>query len=128
MLKFRFHKLVRDKIVHMQIAQGSRPVYHKLDKSEQKTELVKKITEEVEELLAADESEIIGEIADLQQLLDDLRTKYGLSKQDVARAQRLKTEKYGAFQDGIFLEEVEIADDNPWVEYYRKNPSRYPEI
>lgn len=112
----------------MQIAQGSKPVYRQLDDAEQKRELTNKIIEEAEELLAADEPDIIGEIADLQQLLDDLCAKYGLSKQDVAREQQLKTEKYGAFQDGIFVEEVEIAEENSWVAYYRKNPDRYPEI
>lgn len=70
----------------------------------------------------------MGEIADVQQALDDLKQKYGLTDKDVTRAQKIKRDKNGAFRKGIYVDYVEVGVANKWTEYYRKNADRYPEI
>lgn len=125
---FKLQKLVRDKIVEDQIALGQTPHYRTLTPEEHRRELINKIIEEVTELQNADSEDIAKEIADVQQALDDLIELYGLTKAEVTEAQQKKTAKAGAFKKGIFVDTLETAEDDPWTEYYRGNPERFPEI
>ena len=128
MLRFKFAKLVRDKIVDHQIASGAKPSFRYLSDSEHKKELVKKIIEEVKEITHANPDEVAAEIADVQQALDDLKSKYGLTDKDIEQAQKNKNDKSGAFKKGCYIDYVDINDDDKWVQYYRENADRYPEI
>ncbi len=128
MPKFRLNKLVRDKIVDHQIASGATPKYHVLSDSDHKTALVHKIIEEARELLDAKPNDMLAELADVRQALDDLTEKYGFSAADVAQAAHAKNEKNGAFKKGHYIESVDLPEDDKWVEYYRRNAERYPEI
>src|SRR5690349_11604117 len=128
MPKFRFAKLVRDKIVDHQIASGAKPTYHRLDTEAHKRELINKIIEEAAEIKQASPKEIAAEIADVQQALDDLKQKYNLADQQVKAAQIKKNEKNGAFKKGLFIDYIEVDEEDQWVEYYPKNADRYPEI
>lgn len=125
---FKFAKLVRDKILDHQIASGARPAYRQLSAEEHKRELINKIIEEAAEIREAAPEEIAGEIADVQQALDDLKERCGLSNRDIAAAQTKKNDKNGAFKRGVFVDYVEVDEDNTWTDYYRKNADRYPEI
>lgn len=128
MLKFRFNKLVRDKIVENQIASGAKPHYHVLSNQQHKTELVNKIIEEAKEITKASPNDIAAEIADVQQAVDDLKEKFGLTDIDIAKAQKVKNEKNGPFKKGIYVDYVEVDKNDNWAEYYQKNADRYPEI
>jgi predicted house-cleaning noncanonical NTP pyrophosphatase (MazG superfamily) len=128
MRKFKFGKLVRDKIIDHQIATGAKPSYRILSDSEHKTALVDKIIEEATEILQAGEKEVAAEIADVQQAIDDLKEKFGLSADDIAGAQAAKNDKNGAFKKGIYVEHVEVADEDRWIDYFTQNAGRYPEI
>lgn len=128
MPKFRFDKLVRDKIVDRQIASGAVLRFRILKDEEHKTALVHKIVEEAKELLDAAPAEIVAEIADVQQALDDLKEKYHLTAADVAAAAAAKNEKNGAFKKGLYIESVEVPEESEWAVYYRQNAGRYPEI
>jgi predicted house-cleaning noncanonical NTP pyrophosphatase (MazG superfamily) len=128
MLKFKFAKLVRDKIVEEQLAAGADPKYYLLNRDEHIKALVNKIMEEAQEIQEADTEHVAGEIADVQQAIDDLIERLGITRKDVATAQQEKTNKAGTFKKGIFIEYVEIDEHDPWVAYYRKNSDRYPEI
>lgn len=64
----------------------------------------------------------------MQQALDDLIEIAGVTKADVAAAQAAKLAKAGAFKGGVFVEYVEVDENDPWTTYYRDNPDRYPEI
>lgn len=128
MPRFKFAKLVRDKIVEHQLASGAVSSYHHLTPDEHKHELIKKIIEESQEIIHAEPEEVAMEIADVQQALDDLKEKYGLTDDDISAAQVVKNEKSGAFKKGIFVDYVEVDNDCKWAAYYRDNADRYPEI
>lgn len=125
---FKFSKLVRDNIVDHQLASGARPDFRILDSTEHKRALIDKIIEESRELAEASQEEIVSEIADVQQIIDDLKALYSITDDEVASAQRIKAAKSGTFQKGIFIEQVEVDADDPWVDYFRKNADRYPEV
>jgi predicted house-cleaning noncanonical NTP pyrophosphatase (MazG superfamily) len=128
MLQFRFGKLVRDKIVAHQLASGAQPSYRTLTDEEHKRELVNKIIEEANEITQADPENVAAEIADVQQAVDDLVEKYGLSRETIVAEQEAKNQKNGAFKEGLYIDSVSLAEDDKWVDYYRKHPDRYPEI
>jgi predicted house-cleaning noncanonical NTP pyrophosphatase (MazG superfamily) len=128
MLKFGFKKLVRDKIVQRQQAQGCEPLYWQLSHDEHVQHLIKKVIEETQEIAAAPKHELAAEIADAQQALDDLRHVLSVSAADVRAEQAKKNTKYGAFVEGLYVEHVLVPEDNEWVEHFRENPDRYPEL
>lgn len=125
---FQFAKLVRDNIVDKQIASGATPHYRVLTDDEHKAALVAKIAEEAAEIADAAPDEVAAEIADVQQAIDDLKEKYGLTDADITQAQAAKTDKNGAFKKGLYVESVEVAEGDEWAAYYRANADRYPEI
>jgi predicted house-cleaning noncanonical NTP pyrophosphatase (MazG superfamily) len=128
MPKFKFAKLVCNKIVDHQVATGARPKFYQLDSNDHKRELVNKIIEEAEEIKLADLDEVAAEIGDVQQAVDDLKELYGLSDEDIAKAQAAKKRKNGAFKKGLYVDYVEVDEGDQWIDYYRKNADRYPEI
>jgi len=128
MPRFKFAKLVRDKIVDNQIASGAKPSFRQLSNNEHRRELVNKIIEEAREIIQAEPKKVATEIADVQQALDDLKDKYGLTDEDVRHAQKLKNDKNGPFKKGHYIDYVEVDEDDQWVKYYRANSDRYPEI
>lgn len=125
---FKFSKLVRDKIVDQQIASGAKPTYHRLGLEDHKHELINKLIEEAREIDQASLEEVVAEIADIQQVIDDLRELHGLTVEDVAAAQNLKNRKSGAFKEGMYVEFVEVDENNQWADYYRRNSDRYTEM
>ncbi|MGD0284672.1 MAG: hypothetical protein ABSB12_03720, partial [Candidatus Saccharimonadales bacterium] len=84
MPKFKFNKLVRDKIAENQIASGAKPHYRVLSDKQHKFELVNKIIEEAQEITKANQNDVAAEIADVQQAVDDLKEKLGLTGADIA--------------------------------------------
>lgn len=128
MPKFKFDKLVRDKIVDSQIATGAKPTFHILNPAEHKRELADKIVEEAKEITQAGPDEVAAEIADVQQAIDDLKGLYVLSDEDIAKAQEAKREKNGAFKKGLHVDYVEVNEDYPLIGHFRQNADRYPEI
>ncbi len=125
---FKFSKLVRDKIVDHQLASGAQPQYHVLSDADHKQALVAKIIEEAAEITAAPAEEIAAEIADVQQAIDDLKEKYGLTDDDIKTAQAAKNDKNGAFKKGLYIDTVTVPEGDKWIDYYRKNADRYPEV
>ena len=128
MPKFKFEKLVRDKIVEHQVKSGARPKYRIMSGEAHKQQLIEKLIEEAREILAAPPEELAGEIADVQQVLDDLKDLLKVKNETVSEAQARKNQKNGAFKEGIYIESVEVDEHDQWVAYYRKNADRYPEI
>jgi division protein CdvB (Snf7/Vps24/ESCRT-III family) len=90
--------------------------------------LVKKIIEEVQEVTSAGPDQVVDELADVQQALDDLIEKYGVSKEAIAQAQDAKNKRNGAFKKGVYIEHVDTTVEDKWTAYYRQNADRYPEI
>ncbi len=129
---FRLNKLVRDKLPSIYESLGQKPTLRFLANDEHKTALIDKIIEEAKELQASitttTRDDTIGEIADVQQALDDLKALEGITDKEVKHKQAEKSAKSGGFADGVFIETLALPHDDTWVKYYRQNPERYEEI
>lgn len=128
MRKFKFGKLVRDNIVKGIIAVGNVPNHRKLNEDEYVQELKNKLLEETKELPTAQNTEVIGELADIQEIIDNLLIALNTSKEELKTAQEKKNNKNGSFKNRDYIEYVEAQDDSTWIEYYTQNPEKYPEI
>lgn len=129
MRKFKFAKLVRDKIVDSAISNNQIPHYRVLKKKEYILELQRKIVEEAKELPDVKETEeMIKEIADIQEVLDNLTEVLRIKPGEIKKAQEKKNKKAGSFQKRIYIDTFEVPEDSEWINYLTANPEKYPEI
>lgn len=128
MREFRFGKLVRDKIVEDMIASGDTPKWKKLTDSEFIDELKRKIVEESAEVPTAQGTELIKELADIQELINNLLEVAGVTKEEFMEIQNKKNEKAGSFKKKQFISTVQVKEDSKWINYYLENSDRYPEV
>lgn len=130
MLRFSFAKLIRDNILEEHQKAGHKIIYTLLTGNDLKEALRVKLHEEADEIPVREkvDNEIIEEIADVQQILDDLKALYGISDEQAQNVQQAKYDKKGGFQRGVYIDTVEVDEDDEWVLYYRNNPEKYPEI
>lgn len=129
MPKFVFNKLVRDKLRAEYEKMNQKAVYRELSSAEHTEQLKNKIIEETREISAgSSKDEIVGELADIQQVLDDIAQVHGISLESIQEAKLKKLAKKGGFSEATFVETLELTDDDEWVEYYRKSPDIFKEI
>ncbi|OGM27132.1 hypothetical protein A2962_03305 [Candidatus Woesebacteria bacterium RIFCSPLOWO2_01_FULL_39_61] len=127
--KFKFEKLARDEIVQGIIGAGNKPTLRTLMTDEYIEELKKKILEEAMELNKAKEKEeILEELADIEEVTENILRAFGLRKYEILKIQRKKNAKRGSFKKRHYVEKVEVEDGNEWLDYYLSNPDKYPEI
>jgi len=128
MATFKLNKLVRNKLIEMQLALGEKPHYRVLKGKEMRDALLSKIIEETKETQAKKGASISSEIADIQQAIDDLVDQAGLTKEEIAIQQELKNIEKGSFSKGYFVETIDLEENDKWTKYYRTDPDRFPEI
>jgi predicted house-cleaning noncanonical NTP pyrophosphatase (MazG superfamily) len=123
---FKLNKLVRDKIARSTQEQGGTVDYRTLKNKELTEALLTKLIEEANELKTSDFT--VGELADLQELIDALIEHLGISKTELANNQKKKRNRNGGFKKGHFIDTVTLPADNKWAKYYAADPKRFPEI
>lgn len=129
MRTFLFKKLVRDKILDSMLAdQDQSPEYRIMDNEEYLVELKRKLLEEVSELVKATDNELLEEIADIYEILGYLLQSSGHSKDDLEIKIAAKKAKAGGFDNKVYVEYVEVADNHPMVAYFLKQPEKYEEV
>ena len=103
-----FNKLVRDKIPELIAKQGKKVTFRVLQDDEKEQALKDKLIEEVQELINAETREqVIEEMADIQEVLIALRSKYKIRLVEVQTVGVNKHAERGGFENGYFLESVE---------------------
>jgi predicted house-cleaning noncanonical NTP pyrophosphatase (MazG superfamily) len=130
MPKFSFNKLVRNKIVALQEKDGYTVISHPLQGSDLVDAIMVKIHEEAEEVSMAiasgDRTEIIQEIADLEELIATLKNAVSIDNEEIVMARLNKNVKSGSFSRGIFIDYIDLPEGDQWEEYYRNQPNKYP--
>jgi len=127
MVTFRLNKLVRDNYIKIYEQAGQKTVHRLLNQSELKKALLRKLAEEVGEL-SENEEKLIEELADIEQVLNDIKAVYGLDSGSVEAAKQAKLVRKGGFQKGVYVETLTLNDGDGWVAYYRSKPEHFIEI
>lgn len=130
MRKFKFGKLVRDRIVNQIISDGNKPNWHELSNDKFIEELKKKIVEESQEIpRTTDPAEVVKELADIQEIIDCILNALKVKKKDFLKIQKKKNEKAGSFKNKQYIKDVEVLNEkSEWLDYYLANPDKYPEV
>lgn len=127
--KFAQNKLVRDKIMSIIGAYGSKFDWKTLDDAEFLEQLKLKLMEEAAEVCSAQTQEaIIEELADVLEVMIAWCQLLGCSLDDVILAQRKKFEKRGGYQDRKYVISAEHVQGSPCEQYCLAEPEKYPEI
>lgn len=128
MPKFELNKLVRDKLPVDYERLGQKAEYKELSPEDIKRELIRKIIEEASEIQITDSAEkIIGEIADLKQVINDFTKLCDITDEQVEAVRQTKFDKKGGFLAGTFVTTLTLVDNDEWVKYYRQRPDVFPE-
>jgi predicted house-cleaning noncanonical NTP pyrophosphatase (MazG superfamily) len=94
-------KLVRDRIPEIMRASGKDPITYRADREEYRLRLRDKLTEEVDEFLAADNETALEELADVLEVLYALAANLGTDKTQLETLRAAK-----ATQRGTFIEQL----------------------
>jgi len=102
-----YNKLVRDLIPQVIERAGHVPEVRKLSDEEFVSELKKKLVEEALEVAAAESHEkLVGELADVREVLLALYETEGVTDAEVEAARLSKLEERGGFSEKLMLEKV----------------------
>ena len=100
-------KLVRDKIIQIKRRAGENPNFHIADDKEYWQSLVKKLREELIELVRAKTDKgKAEEFVDVQEVLDAMFKHLGLKRKYVKFIKEKKAKEKGRFKKKIILEEA----------------------
>lgn len=101
-----YNKLVRDNIPEIISNDGKIPITRVLDDVEYKKYLEEKLYEEYKEVIEASGDDRLEELADVLEIIRAMAKLENASLEDVIRIADEKSNKRGAFDKKIFLEEV----------------------
>jgi predicted house-cleaning noncanonical NTP pyrophosphatase (MazG superfamily) len=129
MRKFLQNKLWRDKSVETLEKAGSRITWHVLDDTAFLAQLRNKLMEEAEEVVQAkDRKEVVGELADLFEVVDAFIAVSGIKKSEILEAQIEKQKMRGSFAGRKFVEVAEHPLGSLAEQYCLADSKKYPEI
>ncbi|MDR3583618.1 MAG: nucleoside triphosphate pyrophosphohydrolase [Candidatus Pacebacteria bacterium] len=119
MARIFYNKLVRDKIPEVIEKSGGKYEIKKLRGVEYEKELIKKVGEEAGGLLAAkSKKELISELADVIDVINEIKRLKKISANEIKKAQEMAYERKGGFKKKLFL--LWTSDTG-----YRSNERRY---
>lgn len=129
MIKFSCEKLSRDKTLETMKASNISTEHTIINNGPLLDALNKKLIEEALEVTQAKiKSEIISELADILEVIDALYKTHGINHEEVLEVKKTIKENRGGFEKGLYVKTIEMNDDNPWVQYFKKYPEKYPQI
>jgi len=98
-----YNKLVRDRIPEIIQASGQQYVTEVLSEEEYQQALRQKLIEEAHEAADSDVSGLVGELADLYEVMDALAKVYGIEHEAILVEQRRKRDERGDFSQRVRL-------------------------
>ena len=129
MAKFRFEKIVRDKVPQILSDQDIIFVRKNLSHEDTISALKEKLMEEAQEVKEAQNKEDLREeIADTVEVVESLIAHSGLTWDEIMQARKIKNEKRGAFQDAVYISTVESYDGHTLEKYHYEDPLKYPHL
>lgn len=129
MRRFRFEKIIRDKIPNSMQKKNMYPILRVLKGEERITKLKEKLREELEEFMcASDLEEEYAELADMLEVIHALSEALGESYENIEKRRLAKKKERGGFKEGVYCESVAMDIKNPEISYYDARPMQYLEI
>jgi len=67
-------------------------------------------------------------MADIAEVVAALQKVFKVSDTKLRSIRQNKNLKNGAFDKRLFIDRIQVSDTDPWLNHYRQNSNRYPEI
>lgn len=126
---FMCNKLARDKTAQNFKESNITATHRIISGKELHDALYKKLLEEALEVTqAVDRKEIISELVDVLDVIEGLRNALDISHDEIEVARNDINDRRGCYQNGLFLTTIEMSEENPAVNHFRKSPEKYQEI
>lgn len=142
---FVLEKLVRNELLRLYREMEQDAAIRMLEDDDLIVALKNKFEEEVDELPGSDDGSgaIASELADIRQVVINLaerkvdiaeawaavRSRYPTITDEEIEERRIeKNVKKGDFSEGVYIVTLALKDGDPWIEYYRREPDKYPEV
>ena len=106
MKAIKYNKLIRDNIPKIMDDAGKKYTVSVLNDEEFCLKLKEKLLEEGKEVQEANKEEIVGELADVLEVLEAIESYYGIEHKTVLEKKENKAVKNGRFNKRLLLEEV----------------------
>ncbi len=104
MRKIYYNKLVRDNIPEVIKKNGGDFKIKKLSKEHFEKELIRKVGEEASGLMGAkNRQELISELADVLDVIEEIKTFKGITGQEIKKSQKAAYERKGGFRKKLYL-------------------------
>lgn len=104
MKKIHYNKLVRDNIPQVIKSNGGDFKTKRLNDREFEKELIRKVGEEASGLLSAkDKQGLISELADVLDVIEEIKKLKGISNQEIKKSQKAAYERKGGFKEKLYL-------------------------
>jgi len=123
---FQLNKLVRDGVYENMIRLGQKPTPHRLSDDEILPALRQKMLEEDGEFDPTNPQ--LKELADKLEVVEAAALEMGSDFDTVRRLQLERRAEMGGFAGRIYVGQLELPNDDPWVAYYAADPHRFTEI
>lgn len=133
MLKFKFAKLIRCKLVNLLKNGGVIVNSISLSEKDYINSLKAKILEEAAEVANSNnQEELIEELGDLIEVIKSLIAAGDIDPDLVEKVRLDKKSEKGGFNKDSYVESIQIDQDNQnlkeYSKYYLQNPEKYPQI
>lgn len=126
---FKQNKLWRDKAIELLEQMGSKIHWTRLDDAQYDAQLRLKMLEESQEVCdAKSRDELVGELADVLEVMQSLCKVNNISWYDVIDAQDKKRLSRGGFDERMFVTNAEHPEGSFGEKYCLKSPEKYPEV
>ena len=102
----KYNKLVRDRIPEIIEGNGEEPITRILNDEEYRSELIKKLNEEYDEVVNPSEENINEEHADMLEVIESIANIQNKNLDNIMIEKEKKKNKRGGFSKKIFLEGV----------------------
>lgn len=103
----KYNKLVRDRIPEIIEGNGEEPITRILNDEEYRSELIKKLNEEYDEVVNASGEDIIEELADMLEVMESIAELHNKTLEDILDTKEKKKIKRGGFSKKLYLKGVE---------------------
>ena len=105
-MKKVYNKLIRDRIPEIIEKDGATFKTRILNEEDFKTELLKKLIEEAEEVVGAkdDNKELVKELGDILEVIDYLVRSFALDRNEIERVKAERKDSRGGFDKKLLLE------------------------
>jgi len=129
MITFKCDKLVRDNTLQRFKDADVTAQYKIISNTELIDALNCKLIEEAYEVQdAQNRQEVVEELADLLEVIDGLCKVRGIALEEIMKEKKAKIAERGGFDNGIYIDTIQMRKDNPKAAYFRAAPEKYPVI